>query len=239
MQALILAGGLGTRLRSVISDKPKPMATVENKPFIEYQLAWLKEHGVAEAVLCVGYLHEQIREYFGDGERWGINLGYSVETELLGTAGALKLAQPSVRGTFLVLNGDSYFDVDLRRLVQFHRHMKSEHGGLGTLALTEIQDAREYGAVTLGEGDRILRFEEKSAAAGAAKTINAGIYVLEPEILDFIPAVTKVSLEREIFPAVLRQGRPLFGHTMSGYFVDIGTPSGYLEFQKHIAGKHA
>jgi len=239
MQALILAGGLGTRLRAVLSDKPKPMATIGGKPFIEYQIAWLKKHEVTDLVLCVGYRHEQIRDYFADGERWGIKIRYSVEEELQGTAGALKLAQRYVTGPFWVLNGDSYFDIDPGKLAQFHQQMKAERGGLGTLALTDKQDARDYGAVTLSAKNEILRFEEKSAPVGAAKTINAGIYILEPEILNAIPAAQKVSLERETFPFVLQQGHVLFGYRSSGYFIDIGTPQGYLEFQQHIAERHA
>jgi NDP-sugar pyrophosphorylase family protein len=239
MQALILAGGLGTRLRPVLSDKPKPMATVGGKPFIEYQIAWLKKHEVRDLVLCVGYRHEQIRDYFAGGERWGITIRYSVEEELLGTAGALKLAQKYVTGPFVVLNGDSFFDIDLSKLVQFHQQMKAERGGVGTLALADMEDARDYGAVTLSAKNEILRFEEKSAIAGVTKTINAGIYILEPEILDLIPAAQKVSLERETFPSVLQQGHKLFGYRSSGYFIDIGTPRAYLEFQKHIAESHA
>lgn len=238
MQALILAGGLGTRLRAVLSDKPKPMATIGGKPFIEHQIAWLKKHEVTDLVLCVGYRQEQIRDYFAGGERWGVKISYSVEAELLGTAGALKLAQKYVTGPFWVLNGDSYFDIEPGKLLQFHRQMKAERGGLGTLALAERQDAREYGAVTLNAKHEILRFEEKSAPAGAVKTINAGIYILEPEILEAIPAAQKVSLERETFPFVLQQGHVLFGYRGNGYFIDIGTPQGYLEFQQHIDEHH-
>ncbi|MGH7493002.1 MAG: nucleotidyltransferase family protein [bacterium] len=237
MQALILAGGLGTRLRTVVNDKPKPMAAVGGKPFIEYQIAWLKKYQVTDLVLCVGYRHEQIRDYFAAGERWGVSIKYSIEDELLGTAGALKLAQRHVTGPFGVLNGDSFFDIDLNQLMQFQRRMKAARGSLGTLSLTDIPDAREYGAVTLSTQNQILRFEEKSAPAGGSETINAGIYILEPEILNFIPAAQKVSLERETFPAVLQQGHALFGYRSSGYFIDIGTPSAYQEFQKYIAEK--
>ena len=237
MQVLILAGGLGTRLRAVVNDKPKPMAAVGGKPFIEYQIAWLKKYKVTDLVLCVGYRHEQIREYFAGGERWGVSIKYSVEDELLGTAGALKLAQSHMTGPFGVLNGDSFFDIDFGKLVQFHQQMKAGRGSLGTLALTELPDARDYGTVTLNAENQILRFEEKSALAGAGTTINAGIYILEPEILNLIPAAQKVSLERETFPAVLQQGHALFGYRSSGYFIDIGTPRAYQEFQKYISGE--
>jgi NDP-sugar pyrophosphorylase family protein len=239
MQALILAGGLGTRLRPVVSDKPKPMAAVGDKPFIEYQIEFLKRHEVTNLIFCVGYLHEQIQRYFGDGKKWSVKIDYSIEEELLGTAGALRLAQRYIDGTFLVLNGDTYFDADLKALVEFHQRKKAGHNGIGTLALTEIQEARNYGSVTVSADRQILQFEEKSERAEAAKLINAGIYVLEPEILHFIPAAAKVSLERETFPIVLQQGRSLFGYPAKGYFVDIGSPAGYQQFQKHILEKNA
>lgn len=239
MQALILAGGLGTRLRSVINDKPKPMAAVNDKPFIEYQIEFLKRYGVGHLILCVGYLYEQIQAYFGSGEKWGIRIEYSIEKELLGTAGALKLAQRYVDGAFFVLNGDTYFDADLQALAEFHRRQNAAHGALGTLALTEAQDASNYGAVTLDAENKILRFEEKSAQAAVSKLINAGIYVLEPEILQHIPPAQKVSLEKETFPALLNQGHRLFGYETTGYFVDIGTPAGYQGFQDYISGRRA
>ncbi|MGH7450613.1 MAG: nucleotidyltransferase family protein [bacterium] len=236
MQALILAGGLGTRLQSVVNDKPKPMAAVSDKPFIEYQIEFLKRYGVGHLILCVGYLYEQIQDYFGNGEKWGIRIDYSIEKELLGTAGALKQAQPFIDGTFLVLNGDTYFDVNLQELIKFHQRQNAEHEGIGTLALTERQDAKNFGSVTTDAQHRILRFEEKSERAEASKLINAGIYVLEPEILQHISPAQKVSLEKETFPALLNQGHRLFGYETKGYFVDIGTPAGYQGFQQYISG---
>jgi NDP-sugar pyrophosphorylase family protein len=239
MQALILAGGLGTRLRSVVNDKPKPMAAVSDKPFIEYQIEFLKRYDVGYLILCVGYLYEQIQDYFGNGEKWGIRIDYSIEKELLGTAGALKQAEPFIDGTFLVLNGDTYFDVSLQDLIKFHQRKNIEHKSIGTLALTEIQDARNFGSVTIDADHKILRFEEKSERDEASKLINAGIYVLEPEILQHIPAAQKVSLEKETFPALLNQGHRLFGYETAGYFVDIGTPAGYQGFQQYISGRRS
>jgi NDP-sugar pyrophosphorylase family protein len=237
MQALILAGGLGTRLRTVVRDKPKPMAAIAGKPFLEYQVELLKRNGIDEVTFCAGYLYDQIQNHFGRGENWGVNITYSIEDELLGTAGALKLAQHFVHGTFFVLNGDTYLDIDLRELAQFHRDKKEGSKGIGSLALTEIQDARNFGSVTINEAHEILSFDEKSASAEAAKLINAGVYILEPEILECIPAAKKVSLEKETFPALLDQGQPLFGYHTKGYFIDIGTPEGYQGFQQYISGK--
>lgn len=236
MQALILAGGLGTRLRSVVNDKPKPMAAVGDKPFIEYQIEFLKRHDVGHLILCVGYLYEQIQGYFGSGEKWGIKIEYSIEKELLGTAGALKQAQPFIEGNFLVLNGDTYFDVSLQELIKFHQRKSAGYHGIGTLALTEIQDTSNFGSVTIDAEHKILRFEEKSERPEASKLINAGIYVLEPEILQHIPPTQRVSLEKETFPALLNQGHRLFGYETKGYFIDIGTPAGYQGFQQYISG---
>ncbi|MGH7597992.1 MAG: nucleotidyltransferase family protein [bacterium] len=236
MQALILAGGLGTRLRSVVNDKPKPMAAVSDKPFIEYQIEFLKRYDINHLILCVGYLYEQIQNYFGNGGKWGIRIDYSIEKELLGTAGALKQAQSFIDETFLVLNGDTYFDINLKDLIKFHQRKNAEHDSIGTLALTAIQDARNFGAVTIDAEHKILRFEEKAERAEASKLINAGIYVLAPEILQHIPSAQKVSLEKETFPALLNQGHRLFGYETTGYFVDIGTPAGYQGFQQYISG---
>ncbi len=237
MQALILAGGLGTRLRSIIHDKPKPMAGIAGKPFLEYQIELLKRNGISEAVFCVGYLYEQIQSHFGSGEAWQIKINYSIEEDLLGTAGAVKLAQRFIHETFLVLNGDTYLDIDLRQFAQFYNEKKAKSGGIGAMALTEIEDARNYGSVTVNAGHEILSFNEKSESAERSKLINAGIYILEPEIFNFIPPAEKISLEKETFPALLNNGHRLFGYETRSYFVDIGTPAGYQGFQQYVSGK--
>lgn len=233
MQALVLAGGLGTRLRSIINDKPKPMVRIASKPFLEYQIQFLRDYHIADLVLCVGYLCEHIQEYFGDGSNWGVKIHYSVEDRLLGTAGALKNAEEHVQGTFLTLNGDSFFDLDLAQLIQFHK----KRGGLGTIALTEIADASSYGSMRIGAEYAILSFEEKPDEQTAMAQINAGIYVLEPAIFDFIPRSRKVSLEKETFPSVLEKSHRLFGYPADGFFVDIGTPEGFNKFQNYVKGK--
>jgi NDP-sugar pyrophosphorylase family protein len=241
MQALILAGGLGKRLRSAVSDKPKPMAEVGSKPFLEHQLEFLKRYQITHLVFCVGYLHRQIEAYFNDGSEWGIKIDYSVEGELLGTGGAIKNAEKFVNGTFLTLNGDSFFDIDLSQLIRFHNNQKLNRNGdecLGTIALTEVFDTRDYGKVILDKEKKILSFNEKvisdSAGIDNACLINAGIYILEPDILKFISSTKKVSLEREVFPSIINMGYYLFGHKLEGFFVDIGTPEGYHKFQSYL-----
>jgi NDP-sugar pyrophosphorylase family protein len=247
MQALILAGGLGTRLRAVVNDRPKPMASIENgsagsaKPFLEYQLEFLKSHRITHMIFCVGHLHQHIQKYFGNGSQWGVRIDYSIEEKLLGTGGAIKHAENYLNGTFLALNGDSFFGIDLGELIQFHldKKAKMQQGDyLGTIALTEVQEATGYGLVTLNRDHRILNFAEKSAGRSAESSgsnwVNAGIYILEPETLNFIPPSRKVSIERETFPSVLKSGRYLGGYCRAGFFVDIGTPAGYRQFRSYV-----
>jgi NDP-sugar pyrophosphorylase family protein len=235
MKAFILAGGFGTRLRSVVNDRPKPLAPIQNAPFLEHQLRYLRANGVHEFVFCVGYRHEQIQEYFGDGRKWDVSIAYSVEGQPLGTAGALKNAERFVDGTFLVVNGDTYFDLSIRSLLNAHDQFRGRDVRcLGTLALTRVDDPSEFGSVHLNSKGAVVEFREKSATRLAVHYINAGIYLLEPRILDLIPFSQKVSLEREVFPRVRDSGQLLYGHCADGFFCDIGTPEGYHRFQEHV-----
>jgi mannose-1-phosphate guanylyltransferase len=235
MQAVILAGGLGTRLRGVVDDQPKAMAEVAGQPFLAYLLAQLRAQGFHDVVLCVGHLGGQIREHFGDGRHWGMSIRYAVERQLLGTAGALKNAELLIEGTFLVLNGDSYLDDDLHDVVAFHQRRRHVPHLAGTVAMVEVDDGSAYGTLQLGPQLRIERFAEKTPSI--IPWINAGVYVLEPQVLEAIPAGRAVSIERETFPWLLEQGQRLYGCPMRGYFVDIGTPRGYRAFQDHVAAK--
>lgn len=236
MQALILAGGLGTRLRPLVNDRPKSMAAISNKPFLEYQIELLKRSHIVNVILCTGYRHEQIQAHFQTGEAWGINIKYSVEEHRLGTAGALKNAEKYVTETFLALNGDSYADLNLEHLIQFHRtQQRGKRRALGTIALTEASDTQAYGCIQIDLENTVSSFTEKSGQSNS-HLINAGIYVLEPEILTHVPPARKVSLEKETFPTVIKDGHTLFGYLTAGFFVDIGTPEGYSRFQRYITG---
>jgi len=236
MKALILAGGLGTRLQSVVSDRPKPMAEAKGKPFLEYQIKQLCAQGLKELVLCVGYLARQIQDYFGDGRRWGVQIAYAVERELLGTAGAIGNAQSFIEETFLVLNGDSYLEADFQALIESHRRRRAaDPRTVGTIAAVAIDDAAAYGTLELDSQGRILCFREKAEAGPG--WINGGIYVLEPEIMDFIPAGRAVSIEKETFPLVLERGWHLYAYPIEGFFVDIGTPEGYRRFRQYVEEK--
>lgn len=243
MRAFILAGGLGTRLRSIISDQPKHMADFEDKPFLAHQIEFLKAQGISHVILCVGYLYDHIMSYFGNGEAWDIQIDYSIETSPLGTGGAIKHAERFVDDAFLLLNGDTFFDIDLNQLIRFHRTRKEENkSSVGTLALTFALDASQYGSVMLDNHGRIITFAEKNkTAANTAETstglINAGIYVLEPTILEAIPTGQKMSLERNILPSFVGNTSRLYGHKQQAYFVDIGTPQGYYNFNEYIQGQ--
>lgn len=229
MKALILCGGLGTRLRSVISDVPKAMAPVGGKPFLLYQINWLKKYQFTDIVLCVGYKAEHIKNYFGDGSRFGVSITYSQEEELLGTGGAIKLAEPFVQGTFLVLNGDTYAKIDFSKLLEFHRQKQSQY----TLGLTKVNDPARYGSVALDQDSRITAFFEKQAGLSLSENyINGGVYVFEPDIFKHIPYGKKVSLEQEIIPRLLENR--FYGHVWEGSFIDMGVPDSYQQLQNEV-----
>lgn len=213
------------------------MVDVEGTPFLEYQIGQLEKQGLKDIILCVGHLAHQIQHYFDDGRRWGVRISYSAETNLLGTAGAIKNAERFIEDTFLVLNGDSYLDTDFQAMVENHRFNKREGdaGMAGTIAAVAVENAAAYGTLELDAQYRILQFREK-AGAGPGR-INGGVYVLEPAILDLIPENRAVSIERETFPRILQNGGHLYGYPVSGFFVDVGTPDGYRRFSQYIEGE--
>jgi histidinol-phosphate phosphatase family protein len=223
--AAILAGGLGTRLRPVISDRPKVLAPVNGRPFLAYLLNQLLEAGVRRVVLCTGYLGEQVRQIFGD--RYGaLSLVYSQESEPLGTGGALRLALPLLDSDpVLVMNGDSYCQVDLNAFLRWHK----ERRATASLLLTWVSNTGRYGRVLVNEEGIVQSFKEKGGTRGAG-FINAGIYLLSREVLQSIPAHTVVSLEHQVFPSWI--GRGLYGYAGGSSFLDIGTPESYAAAQR-------
>lgn len=219
--AVVLAGGLGTRLRSVVADRPKPLAEIAGRPFLEYVLDQVRRAGITEVVLSTGHRAELVEAAFGNGSALGMSISYSVEREPLGTAGALRQLRPRLGGMpLLVMNGDSYFDVPLDELITFH----GSRPATVSMALRAVEDAGRYGSVRLGEAGRVIEFVEKRAA-GEPGVINGGIYIFGPDVLGLIPDLTPLSLEREVFPALIDRG--IFGRTFEGFFVDIGLPSEY------------
>lgn len=227
MKGIILVGGRGTRLRPLTFDRPKPLVPVVNRPFLEYQLDLLRRYGVDDVILCVNYQAKKLMRHFADGDRFGLNIRYAAEDEPLGTAGALKNAAALLdSGPVVVLNGDILTDLDLGQVFRTHK----ESGAWVTLTLVEVDDPTRYGLVLLDRQGRVQRFLEKpSWDEVTARTINAGIYVLEPSVFDHIPAGREVSVERETYPQLLSRGIPVQGHVAHSYWLDIGTPDKYLQ----------
>ncbi|MBN1862211.1 MAG: NDP-sugar synthase [Dehalococcoidales bacterium] len=224
-QAVILVGGQGTRLRPLTYRLPKPMIPVLNRPFLEHTLAYLKSHGVGSAILALSYLPEAIQSHLGNGANHNMALSYAVEASPLGTAGAVKNAEPYLEGTFAVLNGDIFTDLNLDAMLGFHR----SRGAEATIALTRVDDPCSFGVVETEEGGRVRRFVEKpSPDQVTSHWINAGVYILEPEVLRHIPQASHYMFERGLFPRLLELGEPVYGYPFSGYWLDMGTPEKYL-----------
>lgn len=229
MQAVILVGGQGTRLRPLTDTRPKPMMPLVDRPFVAHQLALLRRYGVRDVVFSCGYRPEALEEHFGDGEGERMHLRYVVDPEPLGTAGAIKNAEGELDDDLiLVLNGDVLTDLDLGALAAAH----TMSGALGTLALTPVDDPSHYGLVRLEPDDRVEAFVEKPQAhelrPGEPFRINAGTYLFDRAILDEIPAAVSCSIERDVFPRLAADGR-LIGFPSDAYWRDIGTPESYLE----------
>jgi len=227
MQAIVLVGGEGTRLRPLTSDVPKPAVTLVDRPFLAYAIEWLAAHGVSEVVLACGFLPEVLREALaGEEERAGVAITYVAEPEPLGTAGAIRFAAAALgdrlEERFLALNGDVLADLDLSALVRKHE----ECGARATIGLHPVQDASAYGLVRCDEEGKVLEFVEKTGEAAPGE-INAGAYVLERSVLDLVPQGQAVSIEREVFPRLVGDG--LCGLLLEGYWMDIGTPERYLQ----------
>lgn len=225
MQALVLAGGEGTRLRPLTRTTPKPVMPLAGRPFLAFMLDWLKGHGVTEVILSCGVGSGAVRDVLGD-VYGGLRLRYAIEEEPLGTAGPTRLAldEGLLQDTLFVLNGDVLNDMDLTAQLAWH----AQAGARATLALIEVADTASYGVVpTTGEGE-VEAFLEKSDGPAPTNRINAGAYVIEREVIEqLVPAGRAVSFEREVFPALVGHG--LYGFPAQGYWIDIGTPDRYLE----------
>jgi len=231
MKAVIMAGGEGTRLRPLTSNCPKPMLPLANVPMMEHIVDLLKRHGVKEIVVTVAYLANQIRTYFGDGSEFGVSISYATEDEPLGTAGSVRNAKDLLDERFLVISGDVLTDIDLGEIVRVHE----ERQALATIGLVAVDNPLEFGIVITREDGSIERFLEKPTWGQVfSDTINTGIFVLEPEIFDFIPDGRAVDFSGEVFPAVLAAGRPLYGAVSEGYWEDVGTLDAYVAAHKDV-----
>ena len=226
MRALVLVGGEGTRLRPLTLTQPKPALALVDRPFIRYLVDWVGRHGIDEVIMACGFRAEDLREALGDAVPGGPSIVYIEEDEPLGTAGPIRLAAEAglLDERFLVLNGDLLADLDLTALQRAHE----ETGAVTTLALYPVEDPSSYGLVRRREGGEVAGFLEKPDPAEIdTDEVNAGAYVIEPSVIDLIPAGRPVSIEREIFPKLVGHG--LYGLRLDGYWMDIGTPERYLQ----------
>jgi mannose-1-phosphate guanylyltransferase / phosphomannomutase len=226
MKAVVMAGGEGTRLRPLTSNQPKPMVPIVGKPCMEHIVELLKAHGFEDVIVTLAFMPQAIRGYFGDGEAYGLSIGYSVEESPAGTAGSVKLAEEALDEPFLVISGDALCDIDLGALVRFHR----EREALVTIGLKSVPNPLEFGIVVTDEDGRIERFLEKPSWGQVfTDTINTGIYVLEPEVLRHVPDDRPYDFSKELFPLLLEMGRPLYGYVADGYWQDIGNLDQYRQ----------
>ncbi len=227
IKAVVLVGGLGTRLRSVVPSAPKAMASIGETPFLEFLVRQLHSQGIRRMVMCTGYLADQIESKFGDGRSWDVSIEYSKEETPLGTAGAVKLAGHYLQGVpeFMVLNGDSFLEFNLTSLIGFHRKHRS---AVATMAVLRVENASRYGTVDTDTDDRVIEFAEKTGR-DVPGIINGGIYVFNHSVLREIQE-GPASLERDVFPRLLDQG--VYAQQQHGMFIDIGTPTDYARAQQ-------
>jgi mannose-1-phosphate guanylyltransferase len=224
MQAVILVGGEGTRLRPLTSTVPKPVVPLVDRPFIAYMLEWLRQHGIEDVIMSCGFLASGVRNVLGDGSAFGIRLRFVEEPDPRGTAGALKFAESMLHERFLMLNGDILTDIDLTAQIAQHERT----GARATLALVPVEDPTAYGLVHLRDDRSVIDFVEKPSSDQIdTNLISAGAYVLEREVLELVPPDRNVSIEREVWPLLVGNG--LHGYSSESYWMDIGTPARYLQ----------
>jgi len=222
MKAIILAGGLGTRLRPLTENLPKPLLPIKGRPIVEHAILNFKKHGVTDIILSIGYLAEKIQDYFGDGSKWGVKIDYSIEEEPLGTGGALKEASAGFTETFLATNGDNLADFDWTTALEIHRR----HQAQITLALYPVDDVREFGIARL-DGNKLLEFVEKPLPEEAPSNLNnAGAYVFEPAVMDILPEGRPSSVERDCFEKLAALG-VIFSHRHEGQWLPTDTLEKY------------
>src|SRR3989338_4444149 len=232
MKAIIIAGGLGTRLRPLTYNTPKPIVPVANRALVIHQIEHLVCHGIDEIILNLHYLPDEIKKLLNDGKQWGIKINYSIEREPLRTAGAVKNAEQFFdNGPMVIFNGDILTGLNISKLVNYHREKKADI----SFALTEVEDPTPFGLIFTDEAGRVTRFLEKpSWDMVTVKTINAGTYIVDPKIFKEVPKGRPYSFERQLFPALLENGVPMFGYLSDAYWIDIGNPRKYKEAHQAI-----
>lgn len=226
MKAMILAAGLGTRLRPLTNEVSKPMVQMANRPCMEHAVRLLAKYGITDIVVNLHYLPEAIQNHFGDGSAFGVNITYSYEEELMGTAGGFKRVQDFFAGEdALIISGDALTDINVRDFHTFHK----ENGGIATLALKQVADPTQYGVV-IRDGNRVIRFQEKPKKEEAISNLaNTGIYLFDSAIFNHIPAQTFYDFGKQVFPELLEKGEGMYGYKMREYWCDVGDLSVYRE----------
>ena len=231
MKAVVLVGGEATRLLPLTCNIPKAMVPVLNTPFLEHIISYLGQHHVESIILTQSHLASVIESYFGNGSHSGVKLSYTTEDTPLGTAGAVKNAERYLDETFLVLNGDIFTDLDITAIIDFHRERRAK----ATIALTPVEDPTGYGLIETDAGGRVTRFLEKPGwSEVTTNMINAGTYILEPEILANIPPQVNFSFEHQLFPLLLDQRELIYAYPSTTYWIDIGTPEKYLRLNRDL-----
>jgi mannose-1-phosphate guanylyltransferase/mannose-1-phosphate guanylyltransferase/phosphomannomutase len=230
MRAMVMAAGLGTRLRPITHEIPKPVVPVANVAIVEQLVRLLAEHGVREVIANLHWFPDTVRDRLGDGSELGVAMAYSTEDELLGTAGGVRNVSEFLTGgdeeTFIVLAGDALTDVDLTALADAHR----ANGGVATLAVKQVSDVSEYGVIVTGADGRVQGFQEKPDPAEAlSDLVNCMVYAFSPEIFDYFPAADPVDFANDVFPALLENDVPFHVHEIDGYWNDVGTLREYLQ----------
>ena len=231
MKAVILVGGEATRLLPLTCNIPKAIVPVLNTPFLEHVIRYLNCHQVKDIILAQSHLAQPIESYFGNGSQFGVKLSYTVEDTPLATAGAVKNAVKYLDETFLVLNGDIFTDLDITSMIDSHRERKAKV----TIALAPVDDPTSYGLIETNALGMVTRFLEKPDRSQVnTNMINAGTYVLQPEVLTQIPPQANFSFEHDLFPLLLDQGEPVYAYPSSAYWIDIGTPEKYLQLHRDL-----
>lgn len=231
MKAVIMAGGEGTRLRPLTLSVPKPMVNVLNRPMMEHIIGLLKQHGITEIAVTLLYLPNVIRDYFGDGSRFGVHLEYFVEEKPLGTAGSVKNAEDFLSEDFLVISGDCLTDIDLQSAISFH----NKNDAAATIVLSEVDNPSEYGIVVTNEEGRIQRFLEKPSPSEAfSNAVNTGIYILNKKMLSYLEAGSNMDFSRDLFPMILKNKERFFGYNAPGYWCDMGDLRAYLRCHRDL-----
>jgi len=232
MQAVIVAGGAGTRLRPLTYSRPKPMVPLFDKPFLQYQIELLRRHGIHDIIINVHYLAKGIMDYFGDGKQLGVNIRYSEEQTAMGTAGAVKKAEGLLSNEpLLVMNADILTDIDLSAMLTYHQ----EKQATVTVGLIKVADPTSFGMIVLNDDGRVQNWLEKPTwDEVVAYTVNAGFYIMDPTVLRYVPVGEAYSFERGLFPLMLQLKEKFFGLELRGYWLDIGSPQRYIQAHKDI-----